>query len=220
MPAMDLAEILRHPLPLFPLPDHVFLPGLPTPYRIFEPRYRALVQDLLQVPPARRWLAIPRLAAGWEADEGGRPAILQVATAGRLVRITDGPEGTFFVIAQGIARCRLTEVESGKAYRLARAEPYLDEEVRAGGPGSLSGFAAVVQLAGAQLRKAGMEARDVALLLAERADPDLLVFRLASLLLAEPDQRQKILLSRTPAARLDLMLEFLGGQIEPDQAPS
>ena len=32
-------------VPLFPLPGHVLLPGLPVPFLIFEPRYRALVSD-------------------------------------------------------------------------------------------------------------------------------------------------------------------------------
>ena len=33
---------------LFPLADHVFLPGFPSPYRVFERRYRELVEDLLK----------------------------------------------------------------------------------------------------------------------------------------------------------------------------
>ena len=37
-------------IPIFPLPDHVLLPAIPTAYRIFEPRYRALVVDLQSQP--------------------------------------------------------------------------------------------------------------------------------------------------------------------------
>ncbi len=43
---------LPRSVPVFPLPDHVFLPGVPVPYRIFEPRYRALVRDLLKLRSA------------------------------------------------------------------------------------------------------------------------------------------------------------------------
>lgn len=57
---MDLPDLL----PLFPLPGHVLLPGLAVPFRIFEPRYRALVRDLLAVRAERRWLAVPCLAPG------------------------------------------------------------------------------------------------------------------------------------------------------------
>ena len=67
-------------VPLFPLPDHALLIGVPASYRVFEPRYRALVDDLLGIDDhEQRWLAIPQLAEGWQSDYFGAPAIRSCA---------------------------------------------------------------------------------------------------------------------------------------------
>ena len=44
----SVIQTLPNEVPLFPLPDHVFLPSIQAPYRVFEPRYRALVDALLE----------------------------------------------------------------------------------------------------------------------------------------------------------------------------
>src|SRR5512139_2245554 len=104
---------LPRSVPLFPLPDHVFLPGVPAPYRIFEPRYRALVRDLLKLPPAERLLAIPRLSPGWRPEEyDGAPAFDPVATIGQVIHCAPLPDGEFHIVVQGISRVLLKEVPS------------------------------------------------------------------------------------------------------------
>ena len=37
----------RSPVPLFALPDLVVFPGFPQPLHIFEPRYKQMMEDLL-----------------------------------------------------------------------------------------------------------------------------------------------------------------------------
>jgi Lon protease-like protein len=107
-------------LPLFPLPDHVLLPGLAVPFRIFEPRYRALFSDLLDKDPTERWLAVPRLAPGWQADYQGQPPIHPVAAAALLLRADHHPDGDLHIVVEGHARCRLEEFPSDHPYRWAR----------------------------------------------------------------------------------------------------
>ena len=34
-------------MPIFPLPDFVVFPGTPVPLHFFEPRYRALIEDVV-----------------------------------------------------------------------------------------------------------------------------------------------------------------------------
>jgi uncharacterized protein len=106
---------------LFPLPDHVLLPGLPVPFRIFEPRYRALVADLGALDQGRRWLAMPRLAPGWQADYGGSPAYLEVAALALVRDIRPLAGGEALIIVEGLVRCRLSAAPSPHPYRLAQA---------------------------------------------------------------------------------------------------
>jgi hypothetical protein len=47
-------------LKVFPLPGVVVLPGMPTPFHIFEPRYRAMTADALA---GDRMLALATLAS-------------------------------------------------------------------------------------------------------------------------------------------------------------
>ena len=61
-------------VPIFPLGNHVLLPGLPMPYRLFEPRYLALGQMLLGLPTQARWLCIPCLTGNWQASYHEAPA--------------------------------------------------------------------------------------------------------------------------------------------------
>ena len=108
-------------LPLFPLPNHVLLPGIVVPFRIFEPRYLTLFSDLLDKDPTERWLAVPCLGPGWETEYQGKPPIVATAVASTLMRADHHPDGNLHILVEGHARCRLEEIPSEHPYRLARA---------------------------------------------------------------------------------------------------
>lgn len=42
-----MAESLSQPLAIFPLPGAILFPGSHLPLHVFEPRYRALVNDAI-----------------------------------------------------------------------------------------------------------------------------------------------------------------------------
>jgi uncharacterized protein len=141
---------------LFPLPDHVLLPGLPAPFRIFEPRYRALVADLSGADQGRRWLAMPRLAPGYQADYGGSPAYLPVAALALVRDIRQLAGGEALIIVEGLVRCRLSAAPSPHPYRLADATelpdapPGPDLALLAAGVADLAGQARALLPHGAQ----------------------------------------------------------------------
>ena len=119
-------QTLPNEVPIFPLPDHVFLPSIQAPYRVFEPRYRALVDWLLDQPEDERWLAIPRLATGWQTDYHGAPPFNPVATVGRMLSCETLRGGHFYIVVEGVARCRLSERVASEPYRIANVEPLPD----------------------------------------------------------------------------------------------
>jgi ATP-dependent Lon protease len=105
-------------LPLFPLPLVLF-PGALLPLHIFEPRYRAMVRDLLDT---HRVLAVVLITDHDQQDEHGHPRIASVAGAGVIVDHVELPSGRFNVLVRGRARVSLEELPFGeKPYRRARA---------------------------------------------------------------------------------------------------
>jgi Lon protease-like protein len=194
--------ILPMQLPLFPLPDHVLLPEMPTLYRIFEPRYRALVQDLQAKPQEEQWLAVPRLRTGWQLAYHVSPEFHAIATAARLRRAVALPDGEFHIVVEGVRRCELTELASIKPYRLARplpCEDLLEPEVDA--LAALRGLLERISSLGDRVRLAeGLPAEGL-----DAAEAVRILDRLAGVLLAEADDRQSWLECRQVSRRLHML---------------
>lgn len=118
------ANILIEGLPLFPLPDFFLFPGAVAPLHIFEPRYRQMVGDLLDVT-GRLVLAAyrpegPRVATG--------PAITPVGGLGEIVHHETLADGRYLIWVLGLGRVGVTEVPSDRLYRKADARLLADPE--------------------------------------------------------------------------------------------
>jgi uncharacterized protein len=199
-------------LPLFPLPDHVLLPGIPVPFRVFEPRYRALVADLAELPEDARWLVVPRLVEGWKTDAAGRPALVPVAAAARLVRMESLENNESLIVVEGALRIRLEEVPSGKPYRLARWTAMPDDTT----PGDVVLAAAQQVLSKIRIiaRRLGDGAEQL-LELAAGDDRVLAADRLAALLIGDVDVRQQYLETCDATKRLTEFARHLTIQLGP-----
>lgn len=105
-------------LPIFPLPNVVFLPGMVLPLNVFEPRYLELVDHVLEggmhigVPllrpdPSlldRHDLELPLHDPG---DE--RPPIEAVLGVGRLIAHQRLPDGRRFIRLEGLGRVQVAD---------------------------------------------------------------------------------------------------------------
>lgn len=199
-------------LPLFPLPDHVLLPGVPVPFRIFEPRYRTLIEDLEARPEDERWLVVPRLVDGWKTDQLGRPMFLPIAAAARLVRVQPLDPGESLIVVEGSLRVLLEETTSTKPYRLAHWTLLPDDAA----PSDAALMAAEQVLA--KVRILARRVGDGAEQLTELAESDDRVFAadcLAALLLSDADTRQWHLECRNPTERLSQFVRHLTRQLGP-----
>lgn len=198
---------------LFPLPDHVLLPGVVTPYRVFEPRYRTLVEELTAAPEHERWLAVPRLAAGWKRDYHGNPALCEVATVGRVTSCEALAGGHYLISVEGEARCRLSERPSDQPYRVARVEvmPDLPSEVGSAELGRR--WDAIVEAVYTLTQLLGSAVSDLASAAAVSDRDALMSFRLAGAAVDAADDRQEILEGRHLEQRLDRVLDALSGLV-------
>lgn len=202
-------------LPLFPLPDHVLLPEIPTLYRIFEPRYRALVRDLLALPPERHWLAVPRLQPGWEQAYLAAPAIVPIACAARLRRAVPLADGEFQVVIEGVRRCRLEELPAVTPYRIARPLPYDDLP----DPG-LDPVDALIRLM-TQVQALGDRVQlpeDLTTLATDAAGAVRILDRVAGVVLGDPEVRQTWLEARRLSERLPLLERAIAALASTSQA--
>ena len=202
-------------IPLFPLPDHVLLPGAPVPFRVFEPRYRDLVEDLMARDLEERWLAMPRLAAGWKGQAS--PPFEQVAVAARLLEC-QAIDGQYLVAIEGIERCRLREVDSTHRYRLAHAT-YLPDQGSAD-LDALQGKGALLdQILLMLCQHAPRFADAIGDVIGDWKDPSLYVWRLAAMILRNPDHRQDFLQQTSCARRADVLTEILTDALTEVGAP-
>jgi uncharacterized protein len=120
-------------IPLFPLGSPLF-PGVVLPLQVFEPRYRALVQDLLALPEDgdRRFFGVVAIRQGWEVERvAPAEALYDVGCTARVQVVRPQPDGGFRIVTVGGDRFRLLDVVVGDAAGedAASAPPYLRAEV-------------------------------------------------------------------------------------------
>lgn len=111
-------------IPIFPLPNVVLFPDVPLTLHVFEPRYRAMVQDALDT---NRTIGITVLEPGYQADYHGRPPIYPYGCAGAIVREEKLPDGRFNIVLRGRERFRVIEEQPGGVYRNAVVQTIEDE---------------------------------------------------------------------------------------------
>jgi Lon protease-like protein len=105
---------------IFPLPGAVLFPGLHLPLHIFEPRYRAMVQEVL-ARDRQIGMIQPRVLAGEEDREP--PALDDIGCIGKIVDIEALDDGRFNLVLEGTARFRVRrELDVTTPFRQIEAE--------------------------------------------------------------------------------------------------
>lgn len=122
VPQMSLPEIL----PVFPLTGVMLLPGTVLPLHIFEPRYRALVEDALEID---KIFGMIQPFAPQNDNRGPQPGgassapdLYKVGCAGYIEKWEKLPDGRFFIQLKGVNRFRFgEELEPQRGYRRVKA---------------------------------------------------------------------------------------------------
>ncbi|MEX3011794.1 LON peptidase substrate-binding domain-containing protein [Hoeflea sp. TYP-13] len=112
---------------LFPLSGALLLPCGQMPLNIFEPRYLAMIDDVLS---SNRIVAIiqPRFDLNGNVESGDHPALCAVGTLGRITSLSETGDGRYIISLVGICRFRLLEeAPMKKAYRQGRIAPFLND---------------------------------------------------------------------------------------------
>ncbi len=203
-PAATVDELVD--VPVFPLPRIVFFPHTQLPLYLFEPRYRAMVEDILR--RGSDLMAVVQLAPGWEASYEGQPDVRRVGGLGRIVAHEARADGTHDVLLQGIARVRLNELPLAKGgYRRARATVLEDRDAeRLGAEDVMAVYACASSVASLVRRKHPSFELDVTPEMGAARMLDIIADRL----IAHPETRQMVLEALDVPARSGAVLDALG----------
>lgn len=194
-------------IPIFPLPNVVLFPHTLLPLHIFEARYRQMLADCLA---GERRLAVVLLKQGWEADYSGRPPVCSVAGAGEIVASEGLPDGRSNILLKGLGRIMIEgEIPSPKPYRIARAS-WLQDVYRSGSEGDLaSGVDRLRRLCGDLLGALPEPVPALLEILTQRDAPGVFVDRVSSLVMREPEERQRLLELSDVQQRIAKVIAYL-----------
>lgn len=196
-------------IPLFPLGSTVLFPGVLLPLHIFEPRYRRLVRDLLELPEGvPRRFGVVAIRQGWEIGEGKVAALHTVGCTALVRRINPHADGRYDVIGVGAQRFELLEVDDSTQPYLTGSVRWLEAPDEPPGEAALLaarvgklfvGYAAdVTGLQGGE--PDGLDLPD---------DPTVLSYLVASAALLSLEDRQDLLAESSTVRRLQLQARLL-----------
>jgi Lon protease-like protein len=185
--------------PMFPLSAVVF-PSTALPMRIFEPRYRQLMADLLAGDTELEF-AISPIVRGREV--GGGDERLDVATVCKLAQVMVQPTGEYTFLALGQRRIRVHEWLEDDPYPRAIVSEMTDGETLP----TAKDVAHEINRVEKVLIRLGAEVPDHLPLV--DGDERLAAFRLAGMVPISDLDRQAILLSDDPAGRLERFSQAL-----------
>jgi Lon protease-like protein len=201
-------------LSLFPL-STVLYPGLILPLHIFEPRYRGLVQSLIEAPEGSpREFGVVAIRDGHEVGPGsisGIEALHPIGCAAALREVEPYEDGRYDITTVGTRRFRLLSVDTSGALLQAEVEDLDDvdgagsEELAHLGQAVVRGFARYrAALQGApeeldDLALSGLEDEDDDLSV---TDPSVLSYAVAAAMILETPDKQQLLAAADTATRL------------------
>jgi Lon protease-like protein len=189
-------------LPLFPL-NAVLVPGLVLPLHVFEPRYRVLVQALLELPEgAERRFGVVAIRSGREVGADGARALHAVGCTAELREVTPYSDGRYDLVTVGETRFRLAGLDDGAGTPYDTGfvdflpEQDGDGDVEALTNRVIAGFAAYRERLGVEVTELPDQ-------------PQVVSYLVAAAVVLDLPERQGLLEQPTTADRLRAELELL-----------
>lgn len=196
-------------LPLFPL-GTVLVPGLVLPLHIFEPRYRLLVQALIELPDeAPKLFGVIALRSGAEVGDG-EPDLYRVGCTAALREVTPYSDGRYDIVTVGQLRFRLNELDrdAGTPYHTGLVDFLDDEDGEPDAELALLAERVALRFASYRQRLNVDQSGGVP------TDPRVLSYLVAAASVLELPRRQALLEAATTTERLDAELALLAEEIK------
>jgi Lon protease-like protein len=197
-------------VPVMTLPDVAFFPQALLPLKIFEPRYRHMLRDVLAT---NRLFAVACLDTGAAASGGQFEPPHRVACIGLVRACQKGGDGTSRVLLQGLCRVAIESIVGDEPYRRIRIRALESS------PGAEPGENAKLQselsrLIRLRLRLSPGESEGMNDLLGAVDDPEIFADIAAFNLCKNAPLKQKLLETLDVNRRLALLLKILRGEVD------
>jgi len=121
-------DALANVIPVFPLPGALLLPRGQMPLNIFEPRYLAMIDDVLR--STHRLIGMIQPDPTHPGADDSKPNLFRVGCVGRLTQFAESGDGRYLIQLTGIARFRVEEeLPVATPYRQCRVtyQPFIDD---------------------------------------------------------------------------------------------
>ncbi len=198
--AADLPETL----PLFPLPGAVILPRGQLPLHIFEPRYLAMLDDVLKTTHR----LIGMIQPIHPSDDTPSPKLHKIGCAGRVIAFSELNDGRYMITLKGISRFRVKRLTPGFTPYLRANVSWRDFERDLGQPEHDPGLERerFTRLLRRYFAAEGLEADWESM---ESADEELLINSIAMLSPFEPKDKQALLEAPTLTERREILTALM-----------
>lgn len=209
--------IIPDQIPLMPLSGSVLFPGTVLPLYLFEPRYRRMLQDVLE---GSRCFAVGMIRPGVE-EEQERDPTFRIVGAGLVRAAVRNNDQTGHLLLLGVVRVRIDSLVETRPYRTVRIARLKDRLPPNRGSGLAERASATIAAALEARREIGEKAgKELVELLLSIRDPARLTDTAAFYLLAEPAHRQAILETLDVEQRIEQLRDLLAYEFENPAAPS
>ena len=121
-------DALPDVIPVFPLPGALLLPRGQMPLNIFEPRYLAMIDDVLR--SEHRVIGMIQPDQAHPGPDESKPHLFNVGCVGKMTQFAESGDGRYLIQLTGIARFRIeAELPVGTPYRQCRVtyQPFRDD---------------------------------------------------------------------------------------------
>ncbi|MGF1449702.1 MAG: LON peptidase substrate-binding domain-containing protein [Opitutales bacterium] len=192
-------------VPVMTLPNTTLFPHAVLPLYIFEPRYRTMLQHVLE---SDRLFAVAGMNVK-EAEATGRfEPPYEVATVGMVRHCRKNADETSHLVLQGLARIRFKRIISEEPYRLTEIEP-LDTEPGAEDKDLRELRANLTRLISQNRKLGGNIPQELVEFLTQVRDPEVFLDIAAFTLCPDHQQKQMLLEQLNVARRYERYLELL-----------
>jgi Lon protease-like protein len=98
---------LPNVIPVFPLAGALLLPRGQMPLNVFEPRYLAMIDDVLR--SSHRLIGMIQPDPAHPGADQNKPHLFQIGCIGRLTQFAESGDGRYLVQLTGVSRFRIEE---------------------------------------------------------------------------------------------------------------
>jgi Lon protease-like protein len=187
-------------LPLFPL-GSVLFPGVVMPLRVFEPRFRQLVEDLQALPDgADRRFGVVAIRDGHEVGDGSVRSLYEYGCTAHISAADAADDGSYALVTSGVERFRMLAVDFTSApYPTAEVEMLTDVP---GEDADVLRTPATAQFLGYQRALAGLRGVRVGPLPQLPDDSTVLSYLIAATMVIDVREKHSLLAAADAATRL------------------